>query len=103
MADGFVRRADHVVWKVVHGKALLLNLNSGAYFDISPVGLMLWKLCDGEKKNEKIILLASRRFKITPERIKKDAYCFINDLKRNKLVEVISKPTRAAKPHSLKR
>ena len=47
--SGYIRRKDHVVWKVLDGKALLLNLDSGDYFDVNPVGLILWRLCDGQK------------------------------------------------------
>ena len=46
--DGFVRRMDHVVWKVVEGRGILLNLEDGGYFDVDRVGLVVWQWCDGK-------------------------------------------------------
>ncbi len=88
---------DCVVMKEADGKGLLLNLDNGAYFEMNPTGLAFFKLCDGRKKKEEIVLSVSRKFKTKEERIEKDTAQIFNDLKRYKLVEIVSKPVRAAK------
>jgi len=93
----FVRRKDQVVWKLVDGKAFLLNLESGDYFDVNLTGLTLWKLCDGKKNIETIHLLAARELKVKPEKIHKDVIDFMRHLKGSKLVEIVSKSTSAIK------
>lgn len=91
---------DHVVVKEAGGKALLLNLNSGAYFEMNRVGLAFFKLCDGRKRKKEIILSMSRKFKMKEEKTEKETKQFFNDLRHNKLVEIVSKPDHAAiKPH----
>lgn len=94
-ADGFVRRADHVVWKVVEGKGLLLNLEDGGYFDVDRVGLTVWQLCNGKKRPSEIALKISQRFKTDTKRADKDVKNFISDLKKRKLIEIMPKANPA--------
>lgn len=95
-SDGFVRRMDHVVWKTVDGKGILLNLENGAYFDVDAVGLSIWQLCDGMKKTDEIASKISQAFKADPKRVSVDTSEFITELKRAKLVEILPKPLRAS-------
>ena len=95
VADGFVRRMDHVVWKVVEGKGILLNLENGAYFDVDPVGLEIWKLCDVRKNLNDIVLSISRAFKADLARVNQDVTRLIGELNRCRLAEIVSTPIRA--------
>ncbi len=96
LAGGYIRRMDHVVWKVVDGKGILLNLENGAYFDVDPVGLSIWLSCDGVSKLDKIALEASKKFNADLKRVRSDAEEFIGELKRAKLIEITSAPSRAS-------
>ncbi len=95
MTDGFVRRMDHVVWKVIDGKGVLLNLEDGAYFDVDPVGLVIWDLCDGRVTQNEIVASTSQTFRTDSERVSRDIPSFLKDLKRYRLVEITSAPTPA--------
>ncbi len=86
---------DHVVWKTVEGKGILLNLEDGAYFDVDSVGLSVWQLCDGRTALNQIVLRTSRTFKTDPGRVSRDVPKFISELKRRRLVEIVRTPTRA--------
>ena len=95
MAEGFARRMDHVVWKMVDGKGILLNLEDGAYFDVDSVGLSVWQLCDGRTTLNQIALRTSRAFKTDLARVSKDIQGFVAELKRRRLVEIVPTPNRA--------
>jgi len=84
-----MKRKDQVVWKALEEKGLLLDLNRGTCFEVNTLGLTLWKLLDGKKTAEKLILSASRGLAMPPERIRKDVCAFLNDLKRHKLVKIV--------------
>lgn len=88
----YPRRPDHVVWKVIEGKGILLNLENGAYFEVNPVGLAMWEKCDGKTGNSNLAESISREFKITAQRALKDFSNFVSDLKRRKLLEVSGEP-----------
>jgi hypothetical protein len=82
------KRLDHVVWKVIDGKGILLNLESSAYFEVNPVGLSIWQWCDGTKTTGQIAGQIACGFDANPKRAEKDLGDFISDLKRRKLVEM---------------
>ena len=85
VAEGFARRMDHVVWKMVDGKGILLNLEDGAYFDVDSVGLSVWQLCDGRTTLNQIALRTSRTFKTDPGRVSRDIHGFVGGLKNLRL------------------
>ena len=95
IAGGFVRRMDHVVWKIIEGKGILLNLEDGSYFDLDPVGMAVWQSCDGRSNADKIALQVSRKFQADLKKVGKDVNSFIKELKRRRLVEIVSTPNRA--------
>lgn len=90
----YPRRQDDVVWKVIDGKGILLNLEDGSYFEVNPVGLAIWQKSDGRSTYEEIARLISKDFRTTPQRVEKDLTPFVAELKRRKLVAV--SPTPAA-------
>ncbi len=86
-AGRFPRRLKHVIWKTIQEKGILLNLESGSYFEVNPVGLAIWKKCDGKAPLEKIVGEIAGQFGFTPEQIQRDLAPFVAELKRNKLLE----------------
>lgn len=92
----YPRRPDHVVWKVIEEKGILLNLENGAYFEIDPVGLAIWQGCDGKTSEEKIAEVVSQEFKTDPKKVIRDLAVFVTELKRKKLLKVSEEPLVAA-------
>lgn len=89
-------RLNHVVWKVLDGRGILLNLDSGAYFEVNPVGLALWQKCDGKRSSEVIQRSVTREFNADPKRISRDFSVFIAQLSRRRLLKVSETPVRSA-------
>lgn len=54
-------RREEVVWRGTAGKGLLLDLKSGAYFELNAAGLAIWKGCDGTTPVERIARGIDRR------------------------------------------
>ena len=90
----YPRRLDHVVWKVVEERGILLNLEDGAYFEVNPVGLAVWQRCDGKTLLEEIVQAIAKEFRTSPDRARRDARPFIAELKRRRLLEFSSAPVR---------
>ena len=95
---GYPKRLDHVVWKVLEGRGVLLNLENGAYFEVNPVGLSIWEKCDGKKSSGAIVQSVAREFKEDLERVQRDFSRFAAELKRRKLLEVSPAPSAAGAP-----
>ncbi len=96
LSEQFVKRADHVVWKVIEGKGILLNLENGSYFETDPVGLAIWQQCNGKTSGFKIAQTISEEFSGDLSRVSKDLAEFVSELKRRKMVEVLDKLETAA-------
>src|ERR1035437_1945172 len=60
-------RQPDVIWSAVDGEAVLLDLASGYYFSLNPVGTVIWDLLDGERTLGAIHEAICARFEVTPE------------------------------------
>lgn len=94
----YPRRPDHVVWKVIEGKGILLNLENGAYFETDPVGLAIWGKCNGTVAREAIAQSIAEEFRTDQKRVTRDLLNFLSELKRRKLLEISERPRAAVAP-----
>ncbi len=88
LSEQFVKRADHVVWKEIEGKGILLNLENGSYFEVDPVGLAIWQHCDGKTPILKIADAVAEKFNTDTNRVHRDLREFVGELKRLKIAEL---------------
>lgn len=86
--EQYVKRMDHVVWKVIEEKGILLNLENGSYFEINPVGLSFWQRCDGKTAFSKIAQSITKEFDADLNRVTRDLSKFVGELKRQKMAEL---------------
>lgn len=91
--DGCPRRPDHVVWKVLEGRGILLNIEDGSYFEANPTALAVWQQCDGRTAPEKIAAGVAREFRVDPERAEKDVAAFLRELRRRQLLATTRPPS----------
>jgi len=84
--DLYPRQAKSIIWKEVAGKGILINLVDGACFEISSVGLAIWKQCDGKTSSDQVAARVARRFHGSPNRVLEDTGDFLKQLKRQKMV-----------------
>ena len=98
--DRFIRREDHVVWRVVDGKGIVLNLEDGAYFELNPVGLAVWQRCDGRTTVGEIVRRISEQFGEDHATVASDLMEFIADLRRRKIAEVLDEPLSTINPRT---
>ena len=88
----YFRRSAHVVWKNIKGKAVLLDLNSGAYFEVNGLGLAVLKLCDGKRTLEQMASRIGMAYKVSPDKAEREARRLIENLKKQNLVEALRAP-----------
>jgi hypothetical protein len=48
-ANAKLRHADEATYQVVEGEAVLIHLNTGAYYSLNEVGTAFWELLDGAR------------------------------------------------------
>jgi hypothetical protein len=83
-----VRVNDEVLFQELEGEAVLLNLNSGIYFGLDPIGTLIWQLLGKQKQLSEIVDAIVADYEVSEERCKADVLSLLEDLQQNKLVEI---------------
>jgi hypothetical protein len=78
--DHSVRIADDVVFRELDGEAVILNLQSGLYFGLDPVGTRIWRLCERHGSIRAVWLAMQDEFDATPETLRADLLAFADEL-----------------------
>ena len=71
------------------GEAAILNLKSGIYFGLNPVGATIWKLLDEPRTIGDIRAVILEGYAVEPERCEQDLFQLLDELNRNGLIELI--------------
>lgn len=84
--DRRVRAAPRVVSREVEAETVLLDLDSGRYFDLDDTGTRLWRrLAPGARLGDVVDELAAE-YDAPRERLAADLVAFVAELERQKLV-----------------
>jgi hypothetical protein len=86
--ESTVRLSKDQVSCDLNGEAAILNLKTGTYYGLDPVGATIWKMmeqpCTVESLREQML----RRYEVEPERIQSDLLDLLEKLKAEGLIEV---------------
>lgn len=70
---------SHVVFETLDGRAVLLNLNSGSYFELNPTATRIWALIQEHQDKDAILAAMLEEFDQDPTILERD----LEDLLRN--------------------
>jgi hypothetical protein len=70
--DSRVRILDDVLFQELQGEAVLLNLNTGVYFGLDPVGTRIWQLLQEDGALPTVAEALLREFDVAPEELTRD-------------------------------
>jgi hypothetical protein len=83
-ADRF-RRRERVVHRQLNEGGVLLNLDDGSYFQVNPVGLLIWETLDGNDLAH-VVSQVEESFKEAPSSVADDVSSFIETLLERDLI-----------------
>lgn len=89
-SDLIARRSPDVVARpLAEGEGgVLLHLDSGAYFSVNPVGLVIWDLIDGQRTVADLAEALRERIENGPQDLEADVAAFIGRAAERKLIVV---------------
>jgi hypothetical protein len=70
------------------GEAVILSLQSGAYYGLNPVGAWVWKLIQEPKTVSALRAAIVNQFEVEPELCQGDLNTLLRDLIQERLIEV---------------
>ena len=83
-----VRVNDDVLFQELQGEAVLLNLKSGVYFGLDPVGTRIWQLFAEHEVLAEIAQTIVAEYDVAEDRCSTDLLTLVADLERQGLVAV---------------
>jgi hypothetical protein len=83
---GLPKRREGVASQVVTGEAVLLDIESGEYFSLNPVGGRIWELCDGTRSTAEIVSVMCDEYDVAQDVVTADTEEILGELAKAKLV-----------------
>ena len=88
LSDSMVVR-DEVVFRELGGEAVLLNLKTGAYFGLDPVGTRVWQLLVEHGSVARVMEVMLGEYDIDRERLERDLLELCGELCATGLGELV--------------
>ena len=88
-----VRIKDDVIFNNLQGEMVLLNLKTGIYFGLDPVGTRAWQLIQDHGRLGAVRDALLEEYEVSADRISKDLKDLVTRLAEKGLVEVIDENT----------
>jgi hypothetical protein len=86
--ETIVRVADDVVFRELDGETVLLNLQSGLYFGLDPVGTRMWQLCQQGGSIRSVWETLQSEFDAPADILRSDLLEFVDELVTQGLIRV---------------
>lgn len=74
------------------GEAAILNIKSGMYYGLDPVGAQIWKLIQQPRRVDEVRETLLSEFEVEPERCEQDLIALLEKLLVEGLIEVQDGP-----------
>jgi hypothetical protein len=80
-----------VIFRQVGNETVLLDLSSGTYFGLDPVGTRMWQLIETGSSLAEVVDQIAEQYEISRDVLEQDALAFARDLIQKKLISVVVK------------
>ncbi|MEE9165898.1 MAG: PqqD family peptide modification chaperone [Candidatus Neomarinimicrobiota bacterium] len=92
-ADSIIVAAKDQVSADLGEEAVMLNLKSGIYFGLDPIGTRIWNLLQSQISVKEIRDAIAKEYDVDPERCEKDILDLAQEMVEQGLVEVRNETT----------
>jgi hypothetical protein len=86
--DRRLRVPEDVIHRDLDGEAVILNLKSGTYFGLDPVGTRMWALISDLREPAKVLEALLSEYDVEEDRLRADLDHLIGQLVSHGLLEV---------------
>lgn len=84
-----VKPAKDTLFRTLDQEAVMLNLSTGIYFGLDPVGTKIWHWIEEHGRLERVLESMLSEFEVSRETAEKDLFNLIQSLQKNELVEIV--------------
>ncbi len=84
-----IRVGGQIVFRELGEELVLLNLQTGVYFGLDPVGTRVWGMLDAAPSLQRVLDVLLGEYEVEPDRCQSDLLELVAALRANRLVEVL--------------
>lgn len=88
--DSQVRIKDDVLFQELQGEAVLLNLNTGAYFGLDQIGTRIWQLLQDDGALSRVMEVILEEYDVPPDILAQDLVELVRQMKQQDLLVEVS-------------
>ena len=77
---------EHVMSRQVGDETVILDLGSGTYFGLDPVGARIWQMLTEGQRLTDVVTALTREFDVAPDQVRDDVDALVNELVTRGLV-----------------
>ena len=92
----FQINSPHIAHETIDNEAIIVNLNSGAYYSLRDIGATLWNLLTSEPSTAEIIQHLVHTYEGDPGQIASETQRFLNELLEEDLLQCTDRRSAAA-------
>ena len=89
------RIREDVVFRKLEGEAVILNLATGTYFGLDPVGTRIWELIQEQGRVDAVLEAILHEYEVEPAQCEQDLLLLLRKLYAKDLSEIIDGKTQA--------
>jgi Coenzyme PQQ synthesis protein D (PqqD) len=90
------RIREDVIFRKLEGEAVVLNLATGTYYGLDPVGTRIWELIQEQGRADAVLEAILREYEVEPARCAEDLLLLLRKLHAKGLIELIDGKTQEA-------
>ena len=87
--DDKVKIPEGIIFQKVGDEIVFLNLNTGFYFGLDPVGSRIWDLLVEKGILQSVFETMKEEYEVASEELKQDILHLVQELQTKRLIEVI--------------
>ena len=88
MSNRRLRIPDDVIHRDLDGEAVILNLKTGTYFGLDPIGTRMWTLIGELRDTDKVLEALLAEYEVEAGRLRGDLDELIDQLVRQELLQM---------------
>jgi hypothetical protein len=81
-----IKVTEDVLYQELQGQAVLLNLKTGVYFGLDPVGTRVWQLLEQHSLLAKILEVIVSEYEVPEARCAEDLLALVANMEQHELV-----------------
>ena len=81
-----VRIQDDVLFQELQGEAVLLNLKTGVYLGLDPIGTIIWQLLQEDGALSRVVEVILREYDVTQEKFEQDLLNLVGQMEKQGLL-----------------